>query len=90
MTNTNNTQIAILKEFISAGYVRKASDWTSGTGRYVTKRTLPVYVVEIAVCNINQLNGIALKQAKKLLKANPKIQKILAVDNVRAVNKIIK
>lgn len=50
MSKINKTQVENLKTFINSskedGFVLKASDWTTGRGRYTTTKALPPFVKE--------------------------------------------
>lgn len=50
MSKITKTQLSNLKDFIGASrgdnYVLKASDWTTGSGRYTKTKSLPPFVKE--------------------------------------------
>ncbi|MDH5602166.1 MAG: hypothetical protein OEY78_12785 [Gammaproteobacteria bacterium] len=78
-------------QLLSMGGVVMASDWTSGSGRYITKRAIPPFCEEIEASKaLDVLKGKIKTKAKKLLKEHPKTVKIIAVTNLRSANKLLK
>jgi len=86
----NKTQIENLNEIVSRGGAILSSHWTSGSGRYITRRVLPPLCEEVPVSEMNRLKGIVAKTAKRLLKDYPRARKLIVCTNIRAANKAIK
>jgi|TARA_R110000803_G_scaffold206215_1_gene273348 hypothetical protein len=67
-----------------------SSDWTNGSGRFTTKKAIPENCAEIPIYNVERvLKGEVLKKAKRLIKQRPKIQKLIAIINLRKARKLI-
>jgi hypothetical protein len=64
-----------------------ASEWTTGRGRFVTKRPIPAYCAELSVGNIDTLKGRSRRTAKALLRKHPRARKMIAVVDRRALNR---
>ena len=74
----------------SHGGAIAASDWTTGTGRYISKRAIPALCSEIDSSDVHKLKGKSLKAAQRLLRERPRVRKIIVVDDWRSLNRIIK
>nr|DAT57980.1 MAG TPA: hypothetical protein [Caudoviricetes sp.] len=35
-----------IREFARSGYIKTASEWTTGSGRYTTRRAMPVFTTQ--------------------------------------------
>ena len=92
----NKTQINNLDEIVRQGGAVIASHWTSGSGRYITKRVIPPLCVELQLDKyddrqrVNELKGIVKKSVKKLLKDYPRARKIIICSDIRKANKAIR
>ena len=67
-----------------------ASDWTTGTGNYVSKRPIPAHCIEIDSCDVDRLKGKSKAAATRLMKARPKVQKVIVVADWRSLNRELK
>ena len=72
-------------EIYNRGGAILASEWTTGSGRYVSKRPIPAGCIEVSVSDASALRGAIGKRIRGLLKMHPKAQKLIVVDNVRLV-----
>lgn len=85
MTKSQENMIEIHK----AGGVIASGDWTRGSGNFVSKRAIPQHCEEMTVAEAsNTLKGESAKALKKLIKARPRVQKVIAITDRRAANQI--
>jgi len=77
-------------EIADQGGAIASSDWTTGSGRYISKRPIPNLCAEIYADDVESLVGKSKTAAMKLLKSRPRVQKIIFVSNWRKLNKMIK
>jgi len=95
----------LLTELYKLGGAVKSSDWTNGSGRYTTRRNIPDYCDllehmyftdqgEFVSFNHHRkqvtLKGEMKKRVLKILKDNPRVQKIVAITDLRKAKKLIK
>ena len=73
-----------LADLMARGGVVPASEWTNGSGRYVSKRTLPPFAVEIAANDATYLRGEIGKRARKLLADRFRVTRLVVVTDIRA------
>lgn len=85
MKATEQNAIEIMKR----GGAILASEWTTGRGNYISKRPIPSHCKEIFADECVSLRGQIGKSARRLYKAHPRAKKMIIVDNVRAVNKLV-
>jgi hypothetical protein len=78
-----NQQNAV--EILNKGGAILSSDWTTGHGRYISLRAIPPHCQALPVSESVKLPGETGKNARKLFKAHPRVQKIICVTNRRAV-----
>lgn len=67
-----------------------ASRWTSGSGRFSTRRPTPPHCEEMTPAEALDRGGKTAQAAKRMLKAYPKCRKCIAVTDWRAVAKLAK
>ena len=88
------SQIKITKqtlELVQRGGAVLASSWTSGSGRFISKRATPQYAIEInADLDISNLPPKSRNAVKAIIKAHPKAQKIIVINDWRMINKFQK
>jgi len=72
-------------EILNLGGAVKASDWTTGSGNFISKRPIPAGCREIYASQVETLKGFSKIAAKRVLRNSPRVQKIIVVDDVRAV-----
>lgn len=74
-------------EIYNRGGAILASEWTTGSGRYVSKRPIPAGCIEVSANDASalRLRGAIGKRVRRLLKIHPKAQKLIVVENVRLV-----
>jgi hypothetical protein len=70
--------------------VTPSSRWTSGSGRFTSKRALPPHCSEMTPSDALNLGGKTAQATKRMLRAYPKCRKCIAVTNWRAVGKLAK
>lgn len=101
----NKKSLSNAKEIYTRGGAVAASDWTNGSGRYISKRTLPPFCIEVCVFpdgdgfyqdfdrhhwHIPVLPVYAKRAAEKLLKERPKVKKIILMVDRRGFKKALK
>ena len=67
-----------------------SSDWTNGSGRYVTRRAEPPFCRLMRINEAMALPGWVGTQARKLHNARPRVQKVVAIVNLRGARRLIK
>lgn len=95
----------LLTDLYKLGGAVKSSDWTNGSGRYITRRSIPdhcdllehMYFTdqgEFLAYNQHRekvtLKGEIKKKVLKILKVSPRVQKIVAITDLRKAKKLIK
>lgn len=95
----------LLTELYDMGGAVKSSDWTNGSGNYITRRAIPEHCDlldhmwidnkgELISYNHHRqrviLKGVVKKRVTKILKDNPRVQKIIAITDLRKAKKLIK
>ena len=82
ITKTQKQNIKAFLEKAENGMMIQSS-WTSGSGRYITKRTLPPFVQEKYYCQMK------LKKEIAFAKKHQRAEKFLIID-IKKANKILK
>ena len=87
----NKRTLSNSKEIYTRGGAVAASDWTSGSGRYITKRAIPPFCVEVNVdFYFRNIDDEKLKQIPLFnVWSEPKLEK-LPVYAMKAVKKLLK
>ena len=75
-----------------------ASEWTNGSGNYISKRPIPAHCSEIEIRPygidktrlIEDLKGKTKTTARRLAKRHPKAQKLIAVTDRRGLLKAVR
>ena len=80
----NKSQLFNLESILECGGVVPSSEWTTGTGRYITRRSLPPFCELLPVALLFSLRGEVAKNARRLLKERPRVQRIVVCTNLRA------
>ena len=71
--------------------VSPVSEWTSGSGKWTSRRTIPAFSEVISVADIEtKLRGEIRKAARRLIKKRPRIQEIVAVTDLRAARRVLR
>ncbi len=73
-------------EIYNRGGAILASEWTTGSGRYVSKRPIPNGCKEVSVSDASALRGATGKRVRHLLKMHPRARKLIVVSNRRLVS----
>ena len=79
----NKIQRESLFQIYKQGGVVIASEWTNGSGRFVTKRAIPPHCERIERKDAHKHP----KRISSIFDARPKIQAVVAIVNMRAANK---
>lgn len=77
-------------EIANQGGAIASGDWTTGTGRFISKRPIPEFCKEITTAEVKTLKGKSKVAATKLLKARPKIAKLIVVHDWRSLGRVVK
>ena len=79
--------IEAIKDFAASGYIKTASEWTTGSGRYTKRRATPVFTTEFARSQFNLNNpgtwaswGTVERTALEYFRENPRVRTILVMD----------
>ena len=88
MPKINKTQREMLGQLMDRRFGLVAvSDWTNGSGRYTTRKATPPHCAEMAIEDAIALPGLSGKQARRLHRARPRVQRVIVVVNRRAANR---
>jgi hypothetical protein len=74
-TTQKKTQAQKNLETIAAAGIIKSSDWTTGSGRFVSKRAIPAGAIEISRNRIPENR----QDVADFFAANPRVKKIITV-----------
>lgn len=75
------------KELAIVGGACLASEWTTGSGRYIRKRPIPIWCKEYDRADVaKSTKGETKKQVERLLKNHPRARSFVVLDNRRALN----
>lgn len=78
-------------ELEQAGGATIASYWITGSGRYIRRRPVPIWCAEYDRREVlDQTRGKTRSTVKKLLKAHPRAQSFIVVQDRRALNRWVK
>jgi len=72
------------------GGVCPSSEWTNGSGRYITRRTVPPYCQLMTIDEAMDLPGVVGKAARRLHRERPRVEKVVAVVDLRAARRALK
>tara|TARA_R100000664_G_C2720473_1_gene114130 strand:- start:602 stop:889 length:288 start_codon:yes stop_codon:yes gene_type:complete len=91
MEKLHHRELKTLSEFMEAtGGIAAASDWTNGSGRFVTKRQLPRFCKEMLILTAVRLPGKSGKLARAMRKDRPRVLRVVVVVDWRKVNRALK
>lgn len=89
MTKITKRDIDNIREFAQSGYIKTASEWTSGSGRYTSRRATPIFTTEFQRSdfsreletgkNLPQWGTLA-REAYNYFSENPRTRTILVMD----------
>lgn len=77
------------KEILDKGGVIKVSDWTTGSGRYVSKRPIPAFCCEIEKGKLYRLTGEVAQKVNQFAENNPRVKKFIYVSDKDGLEKAI-
>lgn len=86
-------QLAALSDLIDMGGQVITSQWTTGVGRYIKRRTLPIGCrrIERAEFRRAELGFIGMPhRLRNLFVAHPRAQAIIAVEDLKASKRLVK
>ncbi len=72
------------------GGVCPSSDWTNGSGRYTSRKTVPPFCRLMTIWEATQLPGFVGKAARRLHKDRPRVEKVVAVVQLRWARRALK
>lgn len=73
-----------LKSLLYRGGVVASSEWTNGSGRYITSAAVPPYASKLSVWEASRtLRGEVRKAFDRLVKARPRIERVVAITDLR-------
>jgi hypothetical protein len=82
MTSKQNAQ-----QIAEWGGACLASEWTTGTGNWICKRPIPIWCAEYERYEVlDKTRGETKREVARLLKAHPRAQKFIVLENRRAFN----
>ena len=81
----NKAQRENLLEIYNQGGVVLASEWTNGSGRFVTKRAVPPLCERIERRDADKYP----KRISSVFESRPRVQAVIAIVNMRAAKKEI-
>ena len=79
-----------LQDLLQVGGVVASSSWTNGSGRFVTKRTVPAHAARISVTEVSMLRGEVRRNAERIIRDRPRVTTLVAVTNLRAARRAVK
>lgn len=89
MTKITKRDIDNIREFARSGYVKTASEWTSGSGRHTSRRATPIFTTEFQRSDFSrELEtgknlpqwGTLERKAYNYFSENPRTRTILVMD----------
>jgi hypothetical protein len=87
----NKRQVGSLAEIHDGDRgVCPSSEWTNGSGRYVTRRAVPPFCRLMRISEAMELPGEIGRQARRLHKARPRVQKVVAIVDLRGARMVLK
>ena len=87
----NKKQIETLREFMRmGGGCLASSEWTNGSGRYVTKRQPPVFCERLPIERAIKLRGLSGILARALHAERPRVSSVVIVVNRRRVRSLLR
>ena len=78
-------QLDALRIIKDCGGAVLTSHWTYGNGRYITKRPVPPHCERVTRYTSNMP-----KRILNMFKTHPRCEAVIAITNMRAVNKLLK
>jgi hypothetical protein len=78
-----------IREFAQSGYIKTASEWTTGSGRYTKRRSTPIFTKEYTRMDFMLVEEGYTKlwkltyqerMAYDYLKNHPRVQRVLVMD----------
>jgi hypothetical protein len=79
-------QAAALRELLHFGGQVKASEWTNGSGRNITARTIPPFCERVE----RYKKHLYPKRIKSVFEHQPRVQAVVAVVNMRGAKAALK
>ena len=80
-----------LDSLLRAGGVVPSSEWTNGSGRFITRRTVPPYCRRMSITAASvQLCGEVEQNFKRLIKARPRVEFVVAVTDLRGARRALR
>lgn len=96
MKKITKRDIDVIKEFARSNYIKTATEWTSGSGRYTKRRATPVFTTEFKREQFDFENhgtwkswGTIERTALEYFRENPRVRTILIMDHDAILNALI-
>ena len=84
-------QADALLTLLQHGGVVPTSEWTNGSRRQTTRRTVPPYAARLTVREAREsLRGEVRRAFDRLVKARPRIQEVVAVTDLRGARRALR
>ena len=84
--------LANLREIFAKGGAIPSSEWTSGSGNFISKRAIPYGAVEIERHLIDRMadrcSKRTINKAAKIFKARPRVQKVIVVTDWKSAKPV--
>lgn len=91
MSKFNKDQAKNVKEIEDLGGAVLASNWITGSGNFISKRTIPPFCERMEMDHaLTIVRGVGLKTLKKIQKNHPKCKFVVAIVDLRGARKLIK
>ena len=89
-TTCTKPQRASIAELLARGGVAPTSEWTNGQGRYTSRRAVPPHAAVIKSSGVASLRGEVRRNAERLLRARPRVVRLVVVTDLRAARRAVK
>ena len=91
MKNLIQPQADALLALLQHGGVVPTSEWTNGSGRYTTRRTVPPHASRLTVREAREsLRGEVRRAFDRLVKARPRVACVVAVIDLRGARRALR
>jgi hypothetical protein len=81
-------QAEALSSILESGGVVASSEWTNGSGRHITRRTVPPYCELLEAWQAeSHLRGEVRRSFERLRRMRPRIQRVVAVTDLRGARR---
>ena len=83
-------QLSTLLDLYKLGSTVPTSEWITGTGRFINRRTLPPHseIIERSATRTSQ-GKIIPRRVRQLFKTRPRVRKVVAITDLNIVRKAL-